>query len=162
DPQDRPLRRLVDNKGDSKPHIWSYYLDGIEVYREIDTDFDGEPDQFRWLGSAGMKWGVDVNKDNKIDSWRMISAEEVSQEILQAIINKDYNRIQALFISDAEIDALGIQAAEAAQIREQQKQGYAKFQNMIAKLPNVCDKTHWLHLETSPPQCVPAETSGTK
>src|SRR6516162_490089 len=29
DPQGRPLRRLVDNRGDNKPHIWSYYLDGV-------------------------------------------------------------------------------------------------------------------------------------
>ena len=49
----KPLRKIVDNRGDSKPHIWSYYLDGVEVYREIDSDFDGEPDQYRWFNSAG-------------------------------------------------------------------------------------------------------------
>src|SRR6516225_5499867 len=37
DPQGRPLRRLVDNVGDNKPHIWSYYSEGVEVYREIDS-----------------------------------------------------------------------------------------------------------------------------
>jgi peroxiredoxin len=162
DPQGRPLRRLVDNKGDNKPHIWSYYHEGVEVYREIDSDFDGEPDQYRWLNSAGMKWGVELNKDHKIGSWRMISTEEVSQEILQAIISKDFSRIQAMFISDAEIDTLGIQAAEAAPLREQQKQAYAKFQNTIAKFANINEKTRWLHLETSPPQCIPADASGTK
>ena len=84
DPQGRPLRRFVDNKGDKKPHIWSYFRDGVEVYREIDADLDGEPDQYRWLNSGGMKWGVDLNKDHKIDAWKMISAEQVSQEIVQA------------------------------------------------------------------------------
>jgi hypothetical protein len=162
DPQGRPLRRFVDNKGDGAPHIWCYYNEGVEVYREIDSDFDGEPDQYRWLNSGGMKWGVALNKEHKIDSWRMISTEEVSQEILQAIISKDYTRIQALFISSAEIDALGIPEAEAASLREQQKQAYAKFQNTVAKLSNITDKSQWLHLETSPPQCIPTDTSGAK
>src|SRR2546422_8285116 len=56
DPQGRPLRRLLDTNGDNRPDVWCYYLDGVEVYRDIDTDFDGEPDQYRWLNSAGMKW----------------------------------------------------------------------------------------------------------
>jgi hypothetical protein len=164
DAQGRVLRRLVANGNEKKPqpHIWCYYLDGVEVYREIDTKFDGEPDQYRWLNSGGMKWGVDLNKDHKIDSWRMISAEEVSQEVLQAIITKDYSRIQSLFISDPEMEALGVPAADATAIREQQKQAYAKFQATVAKLTNVGEKTHWLHLETSAPQCTPADVAGTK
>src|SRR5260370_38653901 len=68
DPQGRPLRRLIDNKGDSKPHVWCYFLDGVEVYRDIDSDFDGEPDQYRWLNSGGMKWCVAINGDHKIVS----------------------------------------------------------------------------------------------
>jgi len=165
DPQGRPLRRLIvrtDNKGNITPHIWCYYYEGVEVYREIDTDFDGQPDQYRWFNSAGMKWGVDLNKDHKIDSWRMISPEELSQEIVQAITNKDFSRVQALFISDSEIEALGIPAAQAGPMREQQKQAYTKFQDTVSKLGGLNEKTRWLHLETSAPQCVPAETAGTK
>src|SRR5262245_58254922 len=47
DPQGRPLRRLIartDAKGAARPHTWCYYYEGVEVYREIDTDLDGEPD----------------------------------------------------------------------------------------------------------------------
>ena len=162
DPQGRPLRRFVDNKGDKKPHIWSYFRDGIEVYREIDADLDGEPDQYRWLNSGGMKWGVDVNKDHKIDAWKMISAEEVSQEIVQAIVTHDFARVQALFITDAEITALGFPAAEAGRLRELQKQAYTKFQETVGKLPNLNDKTRWVHLETTAPQCLPADALGGK
>jgi hypothetical protein len=162
DPQGRLMRRFVDNKGDGRPHVWSYYYEGVEVYREIDTDFDGQPDQYRWLNSAGMKWGVDLNKDHKIDTWRMISVEELSQEVLQAILKQDYSRIQALLISDAEMEALGINSTEAAQIREKQKQAYAKFQTTVAKLTNLNEKTRWLHLETSAPQCTPVEAAAAK
>ncbi len=162
DPQGRPLRRLIDTNGDGNPDIWCYYHEGVEVYREMDMDFDGQPDQYRWLNKAGMKWGVDLNKDHKIDSWRMISAEEVSQEIVQAIVSRDFSRLQALMISEAEIKALNLPAAEASRIRELQKQAPAKFQDTVAKLTNLSDKTHWLQLETPPPQCLPADTLGTK
>ncbi len=162
DAQRRPLRRLVDTKGDNKPHVWCYYHEGIEVYRETDTKFDGEPNQYRWLNSGGMKWGVDLNKDHRIDSWRMISAEEVSQEIVQAVINRDFNRLGALFISQSEIDTLGLPAAEAARLRDLQKQASVKFQNTVARLPNLSAKTRWVHLETAPPQCLPADTYGAK
>jgi hypothetical protein len=162
DPQGRPLRRLVDTKGDNKPHVWSYYLDGVEVYREIDGDLDGEPKQYRWLNTGGMKWGVAVNGDHKITSWKMISAEEVSQEVLQATLTKDFARLQALFISEAEMTALGLPAGEANRIRELQKQAYAKFQDTVGRLPHLGDKTRWLHLETTAPQCLPADTLGAK
>ena len=99
DSKGRPVRLVLDTNGDQRPDVWSFYLDGVEVYRERDTAFQGRPDEFRWLNSAGMKCGLDLNKDGKIDTWKMISAEEVSQEILQAIITKDYARFQALFIT---------------------------------------------------------------
>src|SRR5438105_2410875 len=56
-----PLRRFFDTNGDIQIDVWSYYLDGVEVYREIDTNYDGKRDQFRWLNSGGMKWGIDAN-----------------------------------------------------------------------------------------------------
>jgi hypothetical protein len=162
DPQGRLLRRLVDTKGDGKPHSWSYYHEGTEVYREIDTTGSGQPDQYRWLNKGGMKWGVDLNKDHKIDAWRMISAEEVSQEILQAVITKDFSRLQPLFLSENDMKVLGLPPAESAQILETQKQAPAKFQNTLTRLANLNGKTRWLHLETSAPQCLPADTLGTK
>jgi hypothetical protein len=162
DPQGRPLRRLVDTVGDNKPHIWSYYLDGVEVYREIDSGGSGEPDQYRWLNAGGMKWGVDVNKDHKIDTWRMISIEEVSQEILQSVVTRDFNRLRALFISEAEVKGLGLPAADTAKIQNLQKQAFTKFQNTVNKLTNINDKTRWVHLDTSGPECLPADAFGGK
>ena len=47
---------------------WCYYNDGVEVYRDIDTNFNKKADQFRWLNTAGSRWGIDANEDEKIDS----------------------------------------------------------------------------------------------
>jgi hypothetical protein len=162
DGQDRPLRRLIDLDGDNKPDVWCYYLDGVEVYREMDTDHSGEPSQYRWLNSGGMKWGVAYNRDHKIGSWKMISAEEVSQEIVQALITKDWARIQALFISESELKALNLPAGEITRILELQRAASVKFQETLGKLPNFSDKTQWVHLETGAPLCLPADTYGTR
>ena len=58
DSKKQPLRRFFDTNGDDKVDVWSYYKDGVEVYREFDTTFKGAPNNFRWLNAGGMKWGV--------------------------------------------------------------------------------------------------------
>jgi thiol-disulfide isomerase/thioredoxin len=161
DPQGLPLRRFFDSNGDNKIDIWSYYDKGVEVYREIDSDFNGKVDQYRWLNTAGMKWGLDLNEDGKIDTWKMISAEEVSQEILQAVATNDFARLQALWITDAELKALDLPAAELSRVQDLQKQAAVKFQATVKKL-SLDAKARWVRLETAAPQCFPAETTGMK
>src|SRR4051794_41039325 len=161
DPRGLPLRKFMDSNGDNKIDVWSYYKDGVEVYREIDTNYNQRPDQYRWLGVNGTKWGVDDNEDGKIDAWKVISAEEVSQEIVQAIATNDFARLQTLMITDAEIKALELPADLASRIREMQKQAPARFQATVAKAV-FNDKTHWVHLETSVPQCLLGEANGMK
>ena len=57
DAEGRPMRRFFDSNGDGDIDIWSYYKDGVEVYREVASTYKKEkPDQFRWYNSAGSKW----------------------------------------------------------------------------------------------------------
>lgn len=156
------VRKFVASKGaKASIDMWCYYLDGNEVYREIDTNDDKKADQFRWYGMGGMRWGVDLNGDGKIDGWKMISAEEVSQEVLKAAITGDVARFQALLINDAEIKALELPVAEAQRIAQSVAQAGGKFQQM-AKALNLNDKAQWLQFGGQPPQCVPAEQIGSK
>jgi hypothetical protein len=152
------LRLFYDSNDDNRIDIWSYYKDGVEVYREIDSNFNGKRDQYRWLNAGGMKWGIDENEDGKIDVWKMISAEEVSQEILMAIIKQDFARYQALMITEADLKSVDMSGAALNKAHELRKGAMAKFQKCVAALPHLAaDKTHWLHLETTAPQCVPAD-----
>lgn len=160
DAKGQTLRRILNGAG-GKGFELSYFHDGVEVYREIDTNGDGKPDQFRWLNTAGSKWGIDVNGDGKIDGWRMISAEEAGQEVLQAVVARDYNRLRALLITEAEIKWLNLSADETARLAELQKNAQAKFSATVSKL-SLGDKARWERLETAPPQCVPADASGAK
>jgi hypothetical protein len=160
DGQGQPLRRFFDTDGDKQIDVWSYYLDGVEVYREIDTNHDKKPDQFRWLNSGGSKWGVDSNQDGKIDFWKVISAEEVSQEVLQAVLTNDFGRLQALWITDGEMKSLDLPAEEMKRLQTQQKQAAKKFQTTQAKLAELGAQTKWLRLEATMPQCIPAGSGG--
>jgi thiol-disulfide isomerase/thioredoxin len=158
DPQGRPLRRFFDSNGDGKIDVLSYYKDGVEVYREMDTKFNDKvpPDQYRWFNTGGSKWGVDLNQDGKIDTWRMISAEEAAQEAFLAITTRDFNRLKALFITDGEVAALKLPEAQATRIREAQARASAEFTKMTEKLA----QTTFVRVEGAVPQCVPADGRG--
>jgi hypothetical protein len=151
------LRKFFDSNDDNRIDVWSYYKDGVEVYSEVDTTFTGKPDQYRWLNGGGMKWGVDNDKDGRIDSWKQISPEEVSQELLQALANKDVGRFQALLIGEADVKALRLSAEQTSRITEQLKAAAERFQDTATKLTKLTPKTTWLHLETAAPQCIPGD-----
>src|SRR5262249_2577192 len=147
DPQGRPLRRFYNSRFTSvndgtKIDVWSYYKDGLEVYRESATKNGDGPDQFRWLNAGGSKWAeghLDGTGHVHIDAWKAISPEEVSQEVLQAVIAKDYGRLEALFLTDAEARTLGLPAQEVSRIQELRKGAQAKFQAALAKLSGLND-----------------------
>ena len=105
DGKKRLLRRYIDSDGDGKIDTWSYFKDGVEVYRDIDTNKDNIPDQFRWLNTAGTKWGVAYNAKGTIDAWRIISPEETAQELFLAVQMRNFARLRPLFVTDAELQA---------------------------------------------------------
>ena len=90
------LRKFIDTNGDNVVDQWSYYKDGVEVYRDVDSDFNGKPDQYRWLNAGGTRWGVDNDANGaetgKIGYWKAISAEEVTAEAVAALATHDVER----------------------------------------------------------------------
>ncbi len=159
DSKGQPLRRYFDTNGDKKIDVWSYYHEGNEVYRERSTQFNTGVDEYRWLNTGGMKWGVSSKGDGKIDTWRMISPEEVSQEVFQAVVTKDFERIKALWITDADIEQLKLPPAEISRLRELKTQAQAKFQAAVAKL-NLGPQARWERFEATAPQCLSADQTG--
>jgi thiol-disulfide isomerase/thioredoxin len=152
------LRRFSDSQDSGHTDVWSFYKDGVEVYRiarEANNQF-----YYRWFNSGGTKWGIDLNRDGKIDQWKVISPEEVSQEVLQALITRDYARFQALLLTEAEIKALELPEDVAAPIREKLKAAPAKFKDTVGNLTGLSAKANWVHLELSAPQCIPSDQTG--
>jgi thiol-disulfide isomerase/thioredoxin len=155
-----PLRRFFDGNGDNHIDVYSYYKDGIEVYREIDTNFNQRMDQYRWLNAGGMKWGVDVNEDGKIDAWKMISAEEAAQEVFQAAATRDFERLRILFLNEQEMRTLKLPAPQIERIRGLQKDALKKFQDTLAKSRELDAKAAFVRVESATPGCLPGDALG--
>jgi hypothetical protein len=156
------LRKFHDTTGGGGVNMFAYYRDGEEVYRDIANEKTKLVDQFRWLGSAGSKWGIDLNGDEKIDSWLVISPEELSQELLAAIVTKDVRRLQALMLTNAELAAIGLPPADAARVQAKLAGAAAQFQKTCKELAGLTEKTIWIQLQTRPPQTIAAESLGAK
>ena len=103
DNTNRLIRVFLDKNEDGDLDQWSYYKNGIEVYRDLDSNFDKKKDQYRWMGSAGIRWGIDSNQDGSIDAWKAISAEEVSEEVFFAFQTNDVKRFERLLITSSEL-----------------------------------------------------------
>lgn len=160
DPAGRKLRTFIDTNGGDKFNILSYYLDGVEAFREVDTNGNGKPDSFRWLGANGGKQGVDANEDGAIDQWVSISAEEVSQEVFQAVVNRDGERLKAVLATEAEIKALGLPTADEQRLLRKLSGATAKLAKANDDL-KMAAAAKWLHVELDLPHTTPRDALGT-
>lgn len=155
-----PLRRFYDSNGDKQIDVWSYYQNGIEVYREIDSNGNQRPDQYRWLNAGGMKWGVDSNEDGKIDAWKVISAEEAAQEVFHAAAARDFDRLRLLFISEQEMRALKLPAAQVERVRKAQKEAEKKFADTLGQMKDFDVRAKFMRVESATPNLVPGDAIG--
>jgi len=155
DGKHQTLRRFFDSNGDNKIDIWSYYKDGVEVYREIDTKGTERPNHYRWFNDGGMKWGIDYNGKGKIDYWQYISADEVGHEVFQALATNNFERLQALFITEKEMSEIRLSHGEMKRVREQLARAQNKFREAAAK---IRPGSKFVRVESAAPNCVPGET----
>ncbi len=160
DPAGRLLRRFVDSNNDNVVDLWCYYKNGVEVYRDIDGDFNGKADQYRWFNMAGTRHGIDKNEDGRIDAWKSISAEEVTAELVRALADRDADRFVRLLITPEEIEALGVSGEKAKEITDKVAEAKAKFQELARQQKEVTAKTVWLHFGALRPGVVPEGTDG--
>lgn len=160
DPGGRPVRQFVsyDNKNFN---IVAFYIDGQEAYREVVLPDSKEPRQYRWLGANGGKWGLDKDHDGRIDEWAVISPEEVSQELLQAVVNRDAKRLEALLPSKENLDALSLPAAEVTRIRDKAA-GAGKKLLAAAEALKLSPAAKWVHLELGLPHTTAGDSFGSQ
>ncbi len=155
DADGRPVRQLVSYDGKGY-NIVAFYLNGQEAYREVYPPSQTEPFQFRWLGPNGGKWGVDHNRDGRIDEWLVISPEEVSQELLAAVMTRDAKRLEALLPTEDSLKGLGLPAAELARIKEKAVAAQKRLVEAAEKL-QLSPEARWVHLELGVPQTTPQD-----
>jgi tetratricopeptide (TPR) repeat protein len=132
DSKGQTLRQFVDSNGDNVVDTWSYFRDGLEVYRDIDSNNNGKADQYRWFNSNGIRWALDQNEDNVIDQWKLISPEEVTEEVVNALATKDPARFKRLLLTADDIKKLGLDAARGEQLTKRVTAASAKFDKVAA------------------------------
>ena len=159
DGQGRLVRQFLDLAGGPRPNAAYFYLNGVEAYRETDSNGNGRPDQFRWLGPNGGKLGVDADEDGVIDRWYVLGPEDLSQELFAALQARDPKRLAALLPTDADLKTLGLPDADAAKIRARAAGAGKRFADTAAAL-GLAPAGRWVHVELTLPHVTPADSFG--
>lgn len=154
------LRRFLDTNGDNKVDQWCYFANGIEIYRDIDANYNNKADQYRWLGTAGLRHGVDENEDGRIDSWKAISPEEVTEELVIALRDADATRFQRLLLTADELQQLGLGADRNDDIKAKLATAADKFAEVARKQTLVGKSAEWVSFGASKPGVVTAGSDG--
>ncbi len=154
------LRRFLDTDGDKKIDLWSYFNFGIEAYRDVDNNANGKADEYRWLGNSGTRWGIDQDEDGTIDSWKRISAEEVSAEIVAALRDQDAKRFANVLLSSKQLTELGIGQSKASEVASRLKAAKSQFEKVAGGQTKLGKDAKWIQFAAPAPGLVPAGTDG--
>jgi hypothetical protein len=157
-PAGQPLRRFMDSDGDDEVDQFSYFKNGLEVYREFGSTKTNRRDQFRWMNFGGTRWGVDTNKDGKIDLWKQISVEEVSRIAVKALISQDASSLAPLLVTKDDLKHLGIHGNLEAKLLAAVADPAAKLRKAVSSSKIIHPRTTWLRFDASPPAVVPGES----
>jgi hypothetical protein len=160
DSQGQTLRRFADTNADNVVDLWCYFNGGLEVYRDIDADHDGKADQYRWLQTAGTRWGIDKNQDGRIDYWQVISAPEVAEELVWALKTKDQKRFELLLLTPDELAGAGFSKQQTDKFAATLKAAPAAFSKLAAEQKVVTSQTEFADFYRSRPATIPAGTDG--
>lgn len=160
-PSGEVLRAFADSDGNRVVDRWSYYKDGMEVYRELDTDKDTKADEYRWLGGAGSRWGADANADGVIDAWKVLSAEEATAEVVNAIRDRDAAAFARLLPTKADLEAAGFEGELLTELVTRITAAPAAFAKAAAEQKDIGADARWTSMLTpQAPGTLPAGMSG--
>ena len=156
DKNGQTLRVFADTNGDKAMDQWRYFKEGVEVYRDIDTNGNNKPDEYRWFNMSGSRWGLDKNEDQRIESWKRISAEEATAESFYALKTGDKSRFMALLLTAEEIDALDITDAQKKQLKGLIEKAVTDFEEGV-KAKVIARNAEYLQFNGDKPSAVPSD-----
>lgn len=163
DPSGIILRRYVDTNGDRYIDQWRYFKNGIEVYRDLDTNKNNKPDQARWLNTGGSRWAI-VNDDEKdrvpdgtVESWKQLSAEEASRVAIFALARGDAVLLKTILISQADIKSLGIDDKLADELLQNVREPEAALRTVLSQSKSFGKQSTWQRFDAAMPGVIPAD-----
>lgn len=157
DPNGQILRRYMDMNGDRYIDQWRYFHNGIEVYRDIDSDFNNKIDQSRWLNTGGSRWANDTNEDGRIDSWKYLSAEEASRVAIEALTSNNPALLSTVLVSDADLTKLGVVDEYKTILLGQVADPTTALQRVLANSKSITPATKWMRFDGAMPGIIPAD-----
>jgi hypothetical protein len=153
------LRVFLDSNNDNVVDMWSYFHDGLQVYSDIDGDYNGKADQYRWFQTAGSRWAIDKNEDGVVDRWKGISPEEAAEEVVVALATKDAARFSRLLVNKGDLEALGLSKESAQKLSQRVAAAPKTFAELTAN-KEIAGKAEFTDFGGLRPGVVPAGTSG--
>lgn len=157
-PRGQVIRRFVDSNGDNVVDQRRYYHLGLEVYRDLDTDFNNKMDQSRWLNTAGSKWGLDTNEDGWIDTWKTLSAPEAAREAVRALILNEARYLKPIVINDDDMKQLQMSASLTKKLRQAVSDSKTKLDKILEKGSSITSDSKWMRYDGGSPGIIPAES----
>ena len=154
------LRSFADTNGDRVVDRWSYYRDGQEVYRDIDANFNAKADQARWLNAAGTRWGIDSDENGSLDSWKVISAEEATAEIVAALSTRDAARFRRLLPTASDLEAAGFAGPLLKDVTQRVAAAATGFAALARDQKQIGAEASWNNMLSTRPGVIPAGTAG--
>jgi thiol-disulfide isomerase/thioredoxin len=160
-PRGEVLRSFADTNGDRVVDRWSYYKDGSEVYRDIDSNHNTKADQARWLNAGGSRWGVDEDENGSLDAWKSISAEEATAELVEALRLRDPAMLARLLPTKAELEAAGFAEPRLSELTDRVAAAQKNFPAMAAAAQKQLGAAvRWNNMLAPQPGVLPAGADG--
>ena len=156
-PAGQVLRRITDINGDGAPDFYRYYRMGLEVYRDIDTNKNGKANECRWMNWGGTRWGIDQDEDGRIDSWKVLSAQESARIAVESMIRADVRSLSSVMLSAEDIRQLKISSEVAKQLTESTGDLTSKLRTTLNASKALNSRSVWVRFDPPVPGIIPIE-----
>lgn len=147
--QGQVIRRFVDTDADKKVDQWRYYQNGLEVYRDYDTNGNNVVDQSRWLNTGGSRWGIDSDENGTIDGWKRISAEETTMVAVEAMASGNSELLSSLTITKSDLQGLGVIESISKEMLSAVADAKSYAKTIARKSQTLTSETRWVRFDSS-------------
>ena len=159
-PRGEVLRSFADTNADKVVDRWSYFKDGMEVYRDIDADFNAKADQARWVNIGGSRWGLDEDENGTLDAWKSLSAEEATAEIVAALKARDPALFTRLLPTKDDLVAAGFEEPLLSELVARAGKAGKEFASLAKDQQQMAADVQWNNMLAPQPGVLPAGTPG--
>src|SRR5439155_19459282 len=114
--------------------------------------------------------GLDEDENGRIDSWKAISAEEATAEIVAALREANSStasiretapaRFRCLLLTADELKSLGLGSKQVTDLTERIQTATKTFAEVARQQRVVTASSEWIHFGANKPGIVPAGTEG--